>query len=358
MKSIAKEYCDSVKKQMMVYFANWEPSMPLKLGDYGAIEGNIFTRIGNIKEKDKDIKFTIHTENNRSHKRLTSTDGVKCKFNPQTKINVAGQEELLNANIDIKFTKENSFFLNASGCVTSFIENKSKLGQEVKKLLANKNWDKEYVIVTDIVEAEKTTIAISSSGSSSILFEAKSPLIEQINLADTSLDLRIKNEEAIGYSIHTSDKLIPLIGLCGMRPKFFAQAKFKPIIKKFPTIVSSFLHATDKASNSATTSAISLDNVENSLTKFKNDLGFKSGIQYISNDLENGAVFEIENMGNDDSDEAIKIEGVLDEEDLELINKITSEIEVKIEQGEEATIIDISDIKGDESDEFNFSQLI
>jgi len=358
MKSIAQEYCNSVKKQMMVYFANWEPSTPLQLGDYGIIEGNIFSKIGNIKEKGKGVKFSIQKEDKKSHKRLTSTDGVNYTLNPKAKINVAGKEDLLNANIDIKFSKKNSFFLNASGCTTSMIGNKFKLGKDVFKLLKEKNWEKKHVIVTDIVESEKTTIAISSSKSSSILFEAKSKLVEQINLADTTLDLRIKNEEAIGYSIHTSDKLIPLIGLSGIRPSFFAKAEFKPIIKKFPNVVSSFLYATKKASDSATMSAISLDNVEDSLTNFRNDLGFKSGIQYISNDLDNGAVFEIENQSPDDIRDVIKIAGLLEEEDLEIVNKMANIIKDNIDQSEEATVIDLANVLGNETDDFNFGQFI
>jgi hypothetical protein len=75
-------------------------------------------------------------------------------------------------------------------------------------------------VVTDLVNAGKTVVAISKSKDSSINFEADSPALEKINLADASIKISASNEKNIGFKVDAQEGLNILMGLCKIKNKF------------------------------------------------------------------------------------------------------------------------------------------
>ncbi|WP_410220692.1 hypothetical protein [Pedobacter sp.] len=233
--SIAKVYSDAVKENQKVLYGVWEPGFPVKLGDFGVMEGNIFVQQGNIAniEELKDLKIKIRKDNSSDEKFFTSKTGVQFELKPQVKANV--QNVPVNASIEISFSKENAVFFNAAQCRFEMIENKFQVGQRLLELhKKNKNiWRREYVLVTDRVVAKRALIVISTSNDYSITLEAAAK-VPVIDLANASLGLSIKSQKSSGYKVVTEEGLIPLIGLSKIQSSFlWFDNEFKPYAKNY-----------------------------------------------------------------------------------------------------------------------------
>ena len=80
--SVAIAYANTVKKNQRVLFGVWEPGLPVQLGDYGTMNGNIFVPQGNIREFEdlKDFKITIRKDNSQDEKTFTSENPSEETF--------------------------------------------------------------------------------------------------------------------------------------------------------------------------------------------------------------------------------------------------------------------------------------
>jgi hypothetical protein len=241
------------------------------------------------------------------------------------------------------------------------VRDKSKLGISILKLLKSGKWDKKYVIVTDIVKAEETTIAIATSNDSSISFNGQCPIIKEYNLSDVGLDLKIEIEKEIGLSISSEGQLTPLIGLSGFKPKLFSFIEFKKRpIKKRPIkkralirddnmVYLSFLEATKKASVLAISSPITLDAIGSSLQQLKMNFENTSNSE-LKMDRNMEDRIEVESIGRlkmDDSNFRRIISPDLNKIEFENLNLGDVEI-IKIEELNNENIVE----------EYEFVQLI
>jgi len=233
--SIAKVYADTVKKNQRVLYGVWEPGFPVKLGDYGIMNGNIFVQIGNISELHDLKSLTIKTrkDDTKDEKFFTSQHGVEFTLNPKGSGVINGVET--NASIDISFSKENSIFFNAAECAYEMIENKYELGRRLLDIhrKSKETWRREFVVVTDLVVSKRALILISTASDYAISFEAdaKTPIID---LAKASIGLTLKSQKSSGYKVVTEEGLIPLVGLSKIQPSFlWFGGNFKPLSFKY-----------------------------------------------------------------------------------------------------------------------------
>lgn len=222
MSNLATLYSDAIKKHFKILYANWEPGGPIELGDYGVMEDNIFIPIGKLKDDFQEFSgdaIKVMPDPTKDMKEFKSETGVKVSTNDKGSLSPQGIE-LLKATLEISFSKKNAIYFNASGCTTTRISNKAKIGEKLKKLREKGKWEKKYCVVTEIVAAERAIIAISQSSDSCISFEADSPAIEKINLADTSIKLNLNTESNIGYKVPAQEGLILLLGFYEIKDRF------------------------------------------------------------------------------------------------------------------------------------------
>ncbi|MCU0359735.1 MAG: hypothetical protein MUF75_03295 [Bacteroidia bacterium] len=227
--SIAKAYTDAVKYNQKILYGVWEPGFNVKLGDFGVMNGNIFVQQGNISELDELSDFEISYREDDTSNDIYFTSGKEVEVDLKGKGTVSGVP--VNASIDISFSREKAVFFNAAGCTQKMIENKYQLGQKLLGIYKKdkKKWRREFVVVTDVISARRALIVISTSSNSSISLEAEAT-IPQIDLANASLGLSIKNQKSSCYKVVTEQGLIPLIGLAKIQSSFLWFDKdFKPM---------------------------------------------------------------------------------------------------------------------------------
>lgn len=211
-----------IKKHFKIYYANWEPGGEIRLGDYGYLDGDIFIHRGNLKNDYPEFSDNVikeQTDSSKDLKEFKSDRGIEVNLLAKGSVNSLGTSAV-KAGLEIKFSRKDSIFFNAAECVTNRIANKAVVGTILLDLLDKGRWEKEYCVVTDVVKAGNTIIAISQSDNSGISFEADSPTIEQINLADASVKLNWVSQKSIGYKVEAKEGLDLLIGLCKIKNRF------------------------------------------------------------------------------------------------------------------------------------------
>jgi hypothetical protein len=136
----------------------------------------------------------------------------------------------VKASLQIDFSSEEAVFFNAAECAYDMIEDKAALGTEVIQRFKSNTWDREWAVITDIVNAGSTTIAVSGGTTSSVVFQA-SGKVPQINLADASISFSVVSSSNVALQIAAQQGLSPLIGLSKIQHTFlFFGSKFKPAL--------------------------------------------------------------------------------------------------------------------------------
>lgn len=231
--STATSYANLVKSNQKVLYAVWEPSFPIKLGDYGYMNGNIFVHMGNISQipELKGVNMAIRKNNANDDKFFTSGEGVEFSLTPKAVANTG--KISAKASISINFTKEDAVFFNAAGCRYEVFEHKYEIGQQILKVHKKNSdtWKREFVLVTDRVIAKRSLILVSTSSDFQVTLEANAK-IPVIDLAKANLGLSEKSVKSGGYKVITEKPLTLLIGLCKVqRPFPYIRKAFKPFLE-------------------------------------------------------------------------------------------------------------------------------
>ena len=218
-------YTDAVYNNFKPLHANWEPGRPVQLGDYGVMKGRTFVHLGNIK--DLGVNFSERADETSDDKQFTSTSDVNVTFHAKgtTTAGVVNAK----AGLEVAFGSKDAVFFNAADCTYNMIADKAAVGKRILALNDKEEWQREWVVVTDLVKAGATTVAISGGASASILFEAKGD-VDRIDLADASIGLSVKSSKNVGYRVVAANGLYPLIGLCKIQSAFlFWPREFRPL---------------------------------------------------------------------------------------------------------------------------------
>ncbi|MBA4418293.1 MAG: hypothetical protein C0392_10350 [Syntrophus sp. (in: bacteria)] len=217
MNTIAEIYTESVHKMLRPLFANWEPYNPLELGDYGIMDGNTFIRIGNIK--DFNVSFNVREDMSKGKKNLSIKDLAEVKLHHAR--GSAALEGAINtkAQLEINFLSEEAVFFNAADCQFRMIRDKALVGRKIMQKYRTGEWERPWAVVTDVVRARTTTVAVSGGKDSSIVFEAQSG-IDLIDPEDASIGLRVAGQKNVGYVVDGQTWLFPLMGLSKIQSTF------------------------------------------------------------------------------------------------------------------------------------------
>jgi hypothetical protein len=211
MSSLASEYCDQLKHNFKTFYAPFPPNQPVRLGDYGVMNGNTFVPIGTVADLGLSIGKVRQIPERASDYEFTTEGSVDVEFHAGGSGSPGGVP--VKAGLDISFSKKFSVFFTAAKCVPTFIEDQVALGNAIVNLLQNDKWQRKFVLITSLLEAAATTIVVSAADQSSISLEASSAAATAIDLGDVNLKLSIKSAKSVGFKVITQGALTPLIGL-------------------------------------------------------------------------------------------------------------------------------------------------
>jgi len=226
MSSIVEIYTNAVYDNLNPLYANWEPGRPIQLGDFGVMRSRTFICLGNIS--DFGMTFSKRTDPATSNKFFASQDTAEVKFHAKGAAPVSGVVNV-KATLEVNFSSQDAVFFNAADCEYTMIANKVALGKAVMAKYEQDEWQREWIVVTDLVKAGATTVVVSGARTASIVLEATGD-VERINLADASVGLTIKSASNVGYQVVAAKELIPLFGLCKIQSTFlWWNDNFRPL---------------------------------------------------------------------------------------------------------------------------------
>lgn len=202
---LADRYCENIHKNIEPYYATWLPTVPVKLGDYGKMDGTIFVRQGNIKT-DFAVDFTVEadTDSGDFEYKSSGTNAINA--------NAGGSAGLVKALLTISFSNQYDVFFVAADCLADQMNNVPSVTSQLAPQFKEKKM-KGYMIVTQIVKAGTATIAVSSAKGSQLVIEASSPEIPSVDLKNPQGQFSVKSEQNISFKVVAKTGLSPLFGL-------------------------------------------------------------------------------------------------------------------------------------------------
>ena len=212
------------------HFTNHEGNFPLsrdlRLGDYGTMKNGFFVKIGNVENILKGFKIMYIPDTNPTQEEFQSEGQVTIDNVTKGEI-VVGGVAAVKASLEISFSAKNAIYFASGNVYYNSIDNLPDLGKEILSLYKNKKWEKRYVIVTRILEAEKAVIVISGESGCKVTIEAQAPEILKIDLTDAQTKLGFSKSDKVSYKIIANNMCQIGFGVSRVYNPIFNDATFK-----------------------------------------------------------------------------------------------------------------------------------
>lgn len=195
--SASKIYKKEFKRHFKNHEGNFPPSRKIVLGDFGIIEGGDFKNQGNIA--NLGVVFS-KKKTAPSAQKFSSSGAVSVKAKNSVDVEVDGGPSI-DASVELEFSKKNAIFFSSAEVRYLEMDNLSSVGEQIKALYEAEKWDKNYVVVTRIVQGKNTVIAISGSAGANAHIQAKASGVRTIDLANAGLKLKFSSHKNLSYQI-------------------------------------------------------------------------------------------------------------------------------------------------------------
>lgn len=228
MKPVNELYTEEVYHELRPYHANWTPDQPVCLGDFGLLNQKRFIHQGNLGQFQ--VSFGVLKKAGMAQQHFCSQGAVEYSAKANAGSRPGGSSP--NAQLDVRFTKSGAVFFNLAGCEYQSIKDKIALSRSIENLFRVGAWKLPWVVVTDLVTARSTTVAISNSAQAALTLAADAA-VPNIDLADSSVELKAASSKGVGYQVVSAPGLSPLFALARLRKRWFNEPEFGPETRKF-----------------------------------------------------------------------------------------------------------------------------
>jgi hypothetical protein len=158
--AIKIEYGASFRDQLH-HFPVWDVGSAISLGDYGTVDGNCFSKLGNIS--DWDIRPELDTSMPPAAYYEFTSEGTKV-INTGATAGVAGAKGALEVHFETAF----SMFVRADLSHVVSMANVARVGNQLKSAVG---WKRKYCWVSSVRVARSFVLLMNTRGSSSIKLE-------------------------------------------------------------------------------------------------------------------------------------------------------------------------------------------
>ncbi|MEG1556058.1 MAG: hypothetical protein RR356_04965, partial [Bacteroidales bacterium] len=135
-------------------------------------------------------------------------------INLDSKVEVPANNKLIKdiaVKMTIHFNGKNEFLFEANGALHHSIKNFYNIGVKIKQLYTQGIWDKRWVVITDVVAADSSTILISKAKNATIELTPKLLIgTKQTELAHAHLTWESSHSKNLAVEIVAQEALTPL----------------------------------------------------------------------------------------------------------------------------------------------------
>jgi hypothetical protein len=208
------------------YLATWLPTSALELGDLVTANDGGLARIGHIR--DHGLSFIPRPGPGRAVYEYASSGAVSISVKLAGQIMTGSSLGDAEVGFVVKFSRANAIVFEAAGCSSTTMADLASLGRSIEKRYAAGKWDRDWMLVTEIVNAKAATIIISSSQSAQADLKASGEIgTGGIRLSDVAAKLEAKHTVDIGLKIIASTPLTPLYRASGIKRSWLGGGKFR-----------------------------------------------------------------------------------------------------------------------------------
>lgn len=223
MSSPSKFYMRHMNRQTK-YRATWAPNKKLEIGQVGKIDkAGVFSVYTTLQKEG--IPLEISADEASGDFDYTSNDSVTIKPKLQGEIPVAGSPFTdIEAGFSIDLKSDKSVVFQIGGVKTYQLTNLWEIEQQILQRFSSNAWDKDLLIITELIEAACGTIIISNSNEAGIDLKAKAGIgAGKLSLTDASLGLEVARERGSMIKYLPESTLTPLYRVMGIRHPLFGK---------------------------------------------------------------------------------------------------------------------------------------
>jgi len=162
--TIAERYTNELCAQYN-YLATWYPSIKLTLGDIGTFNRQrIFVPLSEIAKQGLELSCQYSpATTDFSHQSATDFD---------YHLKLAGESDVFtphlpsaSAGIGMRFRGEGVLFFQLGGVTNERVSDQITLARNLLQLAKNREWERDWVVVTEVIRAQAAVILVSDSDS-------------------------------------------------------------------------------------------------------------------------------------------------------------------------------------------------
>ena len=220
--SVHKLYAEDVYEGLG-YRPTWLPGTPVALGNVGVLEDGIFRPVTDLAHLG--IPFEMKVDTDRDAIDFSSKKGVSISFKAGGETNKKFRAiTTAEAGVLIEFSREGAVAMQLRDVSFNRIEDQHALAHALLKSLAvadeSKQWQRNWIVITEVARASRATIVISGSGNSRLELKA-SGSAAPVSLADVSAVLSVATESEISTKVIAESGLTPLYRGLRVKRKWF-----------------------------------------------------------------------------------------------------------------------------------------
>jgi hypothetical protein len=205
-KLYTKEIYDNLR-----YRPTWLPGMPIELGAVGLLENDRFRPITSLKKLSIPFEDIIDTE--RDSIDYSSSTGVSITFKGAGETNPKFEAiTKASAGALIEFSRTGAIVLQLQGVAFHRIADQQLLYKELMRSIVMGNedkWQRNWVVITEVVRADSATIVISNAANSKLELKADGSAAPT-SLVDVSASLSVAKTSQVSTKIIAESGLTPL----------------------------------------------------------------------------------------------------------------------------------------------------
>ncbi len=224
MATAARQYTSDLSDQLG-FLATWPPGVPMGLGMVGTIDDDqVFFPVTSLARLG--TKFEESTVGGADETfAFASAGAVEFSFKAAgATSDLVPSVPQAQAGLGISFKREHATVFQASGINYTRIEDHVALQADVMALIKSGRWDRDWVIVTDLVHANSTTAIVSRSANAGAEFVLSAGVAAGgIELLSAEFKPRIVASRELQLSMLGSGDMTPLFRAKRAKRRFFSR---------------------------------------------------------------------------------------------------------------------------------------
>jgi hypothetical protein len=161
----AETYCRDISRELR-YLATWPPGAPVAVGRVGRfVSGKVFDPETSLQSYGVDFGVEVQDSGQRS---MSYTSKGVNEFGISVGANVPDPFTgvvSVGAQTTITFAREHEVVFFASGLRHRRMEDQPRIARAVLTLLKRDEWQRDWHIVTEVIEVDSISVLLSNAGS-------------------------------------------------------------------------------------------------------------------------------------------------------------------------------------------------